>query len=86
MTVSTETAAIRVGASLTGERGRRIGTVDAVFADYLLVRTSGLIPVDLYIPRPEVTVGADRLWVSYGPDEAHARWHRPLKRAPHGDG
>ena len=55
MTVSTETAAIRVGASLTGERGRRIGTVDAVFADYLLVRTSGLIPVDLYIPRPEVT-------------------------------
>jgi hypothetical protein len=86
VTVSTDTTAIRVGATLTGERGRRIGTVDAVFADYLLVRTSGLIPVDLYIPRPEVTVGADRLWVSYSPDEAYARWHRPLKRAPHGDG
>ena len=28
-----------------------------MFADYLLVRTAGLLPVDLYVPRPEVTVG-----------------------------
>jgi hypothetical protein len=76
---------IRVGAAIAGERGRRIGTVDAVFSDYLLVRTSGLVPVDLYIPRPDVTVGADRLWVSCSPDEAYARWHRPLKRAPHAE-
>ena len=40
-----------------------IGRVDAVFVDYLLVRTSGLLPVDLYVPRPEVTVdGAEGLW------------------------
>lgn len=77
---------IRPGATLAGARGRRIGTVDAVFADYLLVRTAGLMPVDLYVPRPEVRVGADRLWVECDPDVAYARWHRPLKRAPHGDG
>lgn len=77
---------IAVGAVLAGERGRRIGTVDAVFADYLLVRTSGLLPVDLYVPRGEVRVGADRLWVECSPNEAYASWHRPLKRAPHADG
>jgi hypothetical protein len=84
--VTTDSSApIRVGATLTGERGRRIGTVDAVFVDYLLVRTSGVLPIDLYVPRPEVTIGADRLWVACGPDEAYRRWHRPLKRAPHAD-
>ncbi|HEY8170102.1 MAG TPA: hypothetical protein VIH24_03255 [Candidatus Limnocylindria bacterium] len=74
---------IHVGAVVRGERGRRIGRVDAVFADYLLVRTTGLLPVDLYVPRPEVTVDGDRLTVEVGRDEAYARWHRPLKRAPH---
>jgi hypothetical protein len=74
---------IAVGQALVGEGGRRIGTVDAVFVDYLLVRTAGLIPVDLYVPRPEVTGGADALWVSCSPREAYRRWHRPLKRAPH---
>jgi hypothetical protein len=77
---------IRVGATVAGEGGRRIGTVDAVFADYALVRTAGLIPVDLYIPRPEISAGADRLWVSCSPDQAYDRWHRPLKRAPHAEG
>ena len=51
----------RVGAALRGTRGRRIGTVDAVFADYLLVRTRGLLPVDLYVPRTEVRAEGDRL-------------------------
>jgi hypothetical protein len=84
MSTDTESAPeIRPGAVLAGERGQRIGTVDAVFADYLLVRTVGLLPVDLYVPRPQVRVGADRLWVDCDPDEAYARWHRPLKRAPH---
>jgi hypothetical protein len=73
----------RVGATLTGAKGRRIGTVDAVFADYLLVRTAGLIPVDLYVPRPEVTGSGASLEVTQSPEEAYARWHRPLKRAPH---
>ena len=40
-------------APLLGARGRRIGTVDAVFADYLLVRTASLLPVDLYVPRTD---------------------------------
>lgn len=65
-------------------RGKtRIGTVDAVFADYLLVRTAGLLPVDLYVPRAEVAVGAGGLRVDVGRDDAYQRWHRPLRRAPH---
>jgi hypothetical protein len=64
--------------------GKRIGTVDAVFADYLLVRTGGLLPVDLYVPRPEVSPnGHGRLVVGLSPADAYAAWHRPLKRAPH---
>jgi hypothetical protein len=80
-----ETTSIRVGTPLRGVRGRRIGTVDAVFADYLLVRTAGLLPVDLYVPRPDVTAEGERLTVAVGRDEAYARWHRPLKRAPHAE-
>ncbi len=83
---STDSTAPRVGARLHGSDGRRIGVVDAVFADYLLVRTAGLLPVDLYVPRPEVTVDGDRLTVDCGRSEAYARWHRPLKRAPHAEG
>jgi hypothetical protein len=83
--VTTDATAItpRVGAALRGAAGRRIGTVDAVFADYLLVRTAGLLPVDLYVPRPDVSAEGAVLVVDCGPDEAYARWHRPLKRAPH---
>lgn len=73
----------RVGATLVGPGDRRIGRVDAVFADYLLVRTAGLLPVDLYVPRVEVAGGGDQLSVEVGAHEAYARWHRPLKRAPH---
>jgi len=71
------------GLRLVGSGRARIGTVDAVFADYLLVRTAGLMPIDLYVPRPEVTVSADGLQVDGSPEEAYQRWHRPLKRAPH---
>lgn len=77
------TAGVSKGAALRDTRGRRIGVVDAVFADYLLVRTAGLLPVDLYVPRPEITDEGGRLTVDCGRDEAYARWHRPLKRAPH---
>lgn len=74
---------IAPGTPLRNGDGARIGTVDAVFVDYLLVRTAGLLPVDLYVPRPEVTVkdGVARVEVSVS--EAYERWHRPLKRAPH---
>jgi hypothetical protein len=82
---SVEDSAPRVGAVLRGTRGQRIGVVDAVFADYLLVRTTGLLPVDLYVPRPEVFADSGRLAVDCGRDEAYARWHRPLKRAPHAE-
>jgi hypothetical protein len=78
-----EQATIEAGVTLRGTRNARIGTVDAVFADYLLVRTAGLVPVDLYFPRPEVTAEDGRLTVDCGRGEAYARWHRPLKRAPH---
>lgn len=81
--MSSETSAPRVGMPLVGDGGRRIGRVDAVFADYLLVRTAGLLPVDLYVPRPEFTVDGEEVRVQLGANEAYARWHRPLKRAPH---
>ena len=74
---------IEPGTRLVGRGGRRIGTVDAVFADYLLVRTAGLLPIDLYVPRPEVTEGDGRLRVDCTAAEAYDRWHRPLKQAPH---
>ncbi len=72
------------GDRLIGSDGRRIGAVDALFADYLLVRTGGLLPVDLYIPRSEITAldGGD-LRVDANRAAAYAAWHRPLKRAPH---
>ncbi|HEX2765119.1 MAG TPA: PRC-barrel domain-containing protein [Candidatus Limnocylindria bacterium] len=81
--VSQEAGAPKVGAEVRGKRGRRIGTVDAVFADYLLVRTAGLLPVDLYVPRPETRLEGDAVVVDADAREAYARWHRPLKRAPH---
>ena len=73
----------RVGARLHGARNARIGTVDAVFADYLLVRTTGLLPVDLYVPRNEVSEEEGRLRIETDAATAYERWHRPLKRAPH---
>jgi hypothetical protein len=78
-----ESNGVTVGAPLLGARGRRIGTVDAVFADYLLVRTASLLPVDLYVPLTEVSVEDGRPCVEVGRREAYERWHRPLKRAPH---
>lgn len=72
-----------VGTALRGSRGKRIGRVEAVFADYLLVRTPGPLPIDLYVPRPSVTEAARGLTVDCGRAEARRRWHRPLRRAPH---
>jgi hypothetical protein len=64
--------------------GRVIGTVDAVFVDYLLVRTAGLLPVDLYVPRPSVAVADGRVILDASSrEDAYRRWHRPLRAAPH---
>ena len=74
------------GAVVRGRRGRRIGTVDAVFADYLLVRTRGLLPVDLYVPRSALADAAEPECVAVSAADAKAAyeaWHRPLKQAPH---
>ncbi|MEO5986867.1 MAG: hypothetical protein ABIW50_06825 [Candidatus Limnocylindria bacterium] len=71
------------GSRLSGHDGARIGVVDAVFADYLLVRTRGLIPVDLYVPRADVSDTNGGPSVEATPSEAYERWHRPLKKAPH---
>lgn len=71
------------GTRVVGRGRARIGTVDAVFADYLLVRTRGLMPVDLYVPRIDVTTTGGDVRVDASPREAYERWHRPLKRAPH---
>ena len=75
---------IERGASIQGRDGRRIGVVDAVFVDYLLVRTASLPPVDLYIPTADVRVEAPgRGSVETGRSEAYERWHRPLKSVAH---
>ena len=80
----TDDAALRRGQTLRGPGRRRLGTVDAVFADYLLVRTAGLLPVDLYVPRSEITVDETGTpSVGLSAREAYAAWHRPLRRAPH---
>lgn len=67
-------------------RGRRMGTVDAVFADYLLVRTRGLLPVDLYVPMTAISISPEPQTVVIAAEDerdAYQRWHRPLKVAPH---
>lgn len=72
------------GDRVVGDRGARIGRVEAVFADYLLVRTRSLLPVDLYVPRNAISLDArGRLAVELGRRAAYDAWHRPLKRAPH---
>ncbi|HLE88469.1 MAG TPA: hypothetical protein VI733_00270 [Candidatus Limnocylindria bacterium] len=74
----------RVGDRLLGRGGRPIGRVDAVFVDYLLVRSGWLLPVDLYVPRDAITAAADgRPQVELDRRAAYDAWHRPLKRAPH---
>ena len=83
----TELAAgdIKVGERLAGARRRRIGRVEAVFADYLLVRSGWILPVDLYVPRDAVRREDGALRVEVGRRAAYEAWHRPLKRAPHGE-
>ena len=73
----------RPGDRLVGTGRRRIGRVDAVFADYLLVRSGWILPVDLYVPRSAVTREGSSLSVEVDRRGAYDAWHRPLKRAPH---
>jgi len=83
----TEQAAadVKVGERLVGARRRRIGRIEAVFADYLLVRSGWILPVDLYVPRDAVSRENGSLRVELGRRAAYEAWHRPLKRAPHGE-
>jgi hypothetical protein len=74
---------VKRGDRLLGPRGRRIGRVDAVFVDYLLVRTGLILPVDLYVPRNAVSRSDGKLRVDLDRKAAYEAWHRPLKRAPH---
>jgi hypothetical protein len=74
----------RAGDRLVDPRGRVIGRVDATFVDYLLVRTRGILPVDLYVPRSEVeSLDGRRLRVKLTASQAYDAWHRPLRKAPH---
>jgi hypothetical protein len=64
--------------------GHLLGRVDAAFADYLLVRTASLLPVDLYVPADAIIgAGEGRVILRARGEDAYERWHRPLKRAPH---
>jgi hypothetical protein len=78
-------ADVKIGERLRDARRRRIGRVEAVFADYLLVRGGWILPVDLYIPRDAVSRENGALRVELGRRAAYDAWHRPLKRAPHGE-
>jgi hypothetical protein len=74
----------KVGDRLVDPRGRVIGHVDAAFVDYLLVRTRGILPVDLYVPRSNVEpLDGGRLRVNMNAKQAYEAWHRPLRKAPH---
>jgi hypothetical protein len=76
---------MEIGWQVFSRDGHLLGRVDAVFADYLLVRTAGLLPVDLYVPSDGIIAAADgRVVLHAAGDEAVERWHRPLKKAPHG--
>ncbi|MGH2462109.1 MAG: hypothetical protein ACRDFZ_00610 [Candidatus Limnocylindria bacterium] len=60
--------------------------MDAVFVDYLLVRTGGWLPVDLYVPVTAVSPSGQPDAVAVAADdasEAFELWHRPLRKAPH---
>lgn len=83
MTERVPAAEAEPGDRLVGARGRRIGRVEAVFADYLLVRTGVILPVDLYVPRDAVSRSDGKLRVELDRRAAYEAWHRPLKRAPH---
>lgn len=81
---STTPHEVRPGQAVVAADGGVIGVVDAAFADYVLVRTRGLLPIDLYVPVGELTVtagGPHRAQIERG--AARERWHRPLKKAPH---
>jgi hypothetical protein len=83
MTTQAQGLEVKLGDRLLGPRGRRIGRVDAVFADYLLVRSGWILPVDLYVPRDAISREDGRLRVQLDRRAAYDAWHRPLKRAPH---
>jgi hypothetical protein len=83
MSEEADTLEVKRGDRLHGPRGRRIGRIDAVFADYLLVRTGLILPVDLYVPRDAVSRSDGKLRVDLDRKAAYDAWHRPLKRAPH---
>lgn len=84
MSLRERTRPIGVGSDVLDRDGRRIGRVDAVFVDYLLVRTPGPLPVDLYVPADGIqSVDDGRVTVDAGGEDARARWHRPLRKAPH---
>lgn len=74
---------VAVGATVTGTDGARIGRVDAVFVDYLLVRSFGIVPVDIYLPTAAAELSANDVRVDATPQEAYQRWHRPLKSVAH---
>lgn len=75
---------VSIGWQVFSSDGHLVGTVDAPFADYLLVRTAGLLPVDLYVPRDAIIAADDgRVILRARAEDTYERWHRPLKRAPH---
>jgi hypothetical protein len=84
--MSASETGVQVGWRVLDPDGQPIGRVDAVFVDYLLVRTRGLLPVDLYIPSNAITRREGEAVVVDGRvEEARMRWGRPLRRAPHTD-
>jgi hypothetical protein len=83
MTEQQSVSLAKPGDRLIGSRGRSIGRVEAVFVDYLLVRTRSLLPVDLYVPADAIRFEGGAVLVDLDRSAAYHAWHRPLKRAPH---
>ena len=76
---------IEPGYSVVDRDGAEIGRVDAVFADYLLVR-SGFPPVDVHVPTASLTsVAVETVGIDASADDVRAGiWDRPPVR-PHDD-
>ena len=74
---------IEPGFTATDRSGAEIGRVDAVFADYLLVR-AGFPPVDVHVPTAALTsVEGATVRIDVSTDDVRAGiWDRPPMR-PH---
>jgi uncharacterized protein (TIGR02271 family) len=77
--VTTQTNQIQTGWDVYGSDGEKIGTIDEVGANYVVVQKGFFFPTDIYIPTSAVTsVGEDRVEISATKDSVEGQgWDQP---------